>query len=92
MQQINMKKTLIIIIQPANIPTWNINTLGKGETSNLCTKLTEALVLQIYRENNSHNRIAKDYKISRPMVTMIKNGQRWKWLTEQYKTNLKPAI
>jgi hypothetical protein len=69
--------------QPANIPTWSINTPAKGETCVWCTKLTEDKVIEIFLSPLNHEILARQYGISRPFVGLIKNGKRWKWLTSK---------
>ncbi len=69
--------------QDANIPCWNIGTSQKGETAFFNSKLTEELVVEILNSNDLHDRIAKEFGISRVMVTLIKNRKRWGWLNLQ---------
>lgn len=79
-------------IQPINIPTWNIETKQKGESALFCTKLNKKLVIEIWNNSDTHEKIAKEYGITRSMVTLIKQGKRWSWLTKQFENNLKHAI
>lgn len=45
------------------------------------TKLTDEQARAILRDDRVHDVIAAEYGISRPSVTMLKNGKTWRWLT-----------
>jgi hypothetical protein len=45
------------------------------------SKLTEAQVLQIFRDERNHSEIAAAYGVSRSHVSSIKRGDSWSWLT-----------
>lgn len=48
----------------------------RGERSGTC-RLKEEQVLAIQADTRPHEAIAKDYAVSRPLVSMIKGGKRW---------------
>lgn len=41
-------------------------------------KLTDEDVIKILRDKRSHKKIADDYGVSRPAISMIKRGETWK--------------
>lgn len=77
--------------QLPNKPTWNASTKAKGETCTWWVKLKEREVIEIYLSKKSRDELAKQYGVSRELVSMIKNDKRWKWLTKHY-THLEIAI
>lgn len=74
--------------QPPNKPTWNASTKAKGETLTWWVKLKEQEVIEIYLSNKKHYVLAKQYGVARELITMIKNGKRWKWLTSKLNHNI----
>jgi len=50
-------------------------------TGNGRSKLTEQQVLHIYNSNQTQEDLAAQFGIHQPMVSRIKNGVYWSWLT-----------
>jgi uncharacterized protein YerC len=57
----------------------------KGENHSL-SKLTEAQAIAIINDTRTHDKIAADYGVTRPMVGRVKDGKSWKHL-DIYRTN-----
>ena len=56
---------------------------------NPSNKLTPEIVLEIYNDSEKTNQeLADTYNISRSNVTLIKNGKRWKHLTQENEDEL----
>lgn len=72
--------------QAASEVKWNIETDGKGKTSNFhTTELEEKDVLEIFAMKGIQREIAVEYNVSRQLVNQIINGRKWGWLTKHPK-------
>jgi len=55
-------------------------THNRGERQGQ-SKLTEAQVLEIYKDPRPQREIAKDYAVQQMAISRIKTGETWGWLT-----------
>ena len=62
---------------------WNMKSKARvSGSNNHKSKLTEVQVMEIYWDTRSRKEISEEYGISKTLVTKIKKGQVWKYLTQ----------
>jgi hypothetical protein len=81
-------------VNPAHLETGTIaqnnadmirdGTSARGTKHHSC-KLTEAQVLEIFASDKLQYELAKEYGVGKSIISAIKSGKRWGWLTGQQK-------
>ena len=56
-------------------------SIKKG-SANGASKLTEAEVAAVYVSMTSGNKLAKEYGVTQALISLIKTGRKWGWLTK----------